>query len=74
MYLLAVERAAVHAIMTAALAGAISHVLYIVADLDNCFWGDWRVERTAFERVKRYLVNRQARATQGASAGTSRNG
>ena len=59
MYLLAVERVELHAIITAALAGAISHVLYVVSDLDNCFAGDWRVERAPFERARRYLADLQ---------------
>ena len=55
MYLFAVERFAVHAFMTGALAGAISHVLYVINDLDDCFDGDWRVLPTPFERVGRYV-------------------
>jgi hypothetical protein len=55
MYLFAVERLAVHALMTGALAGAISHVMYVIHDLDECFDGDWQVPRAAFERVRRYL-------------------
>jgi len=55
MYLLAVDSFALHAVMTGALAGAISHVLYVVADLDNAFSGDWQVPRAAFERVARWI-------------------
>jgi hypothetical protein len=55
LYLFAVDSAAVHALMTAALAGAISHVLYLIHDLDDCFAGDWQVPRTPFQRVERYL-------------------
>ena len=55
MYLLAVDSFAVHALMTAAIAGAITHVLYVVADLDNAFSGDWQVPRAAFERVDRWI-------------------
>ncbi len=55
MYLFGVERAWVHALLTGALAGALSHVLYLVHDLDNCFAGDWQVPRSAFERVQRYI-------------------
>ncbi len=32
-----------HGLMTAALAGLICFVLYVVLDLDNPFWGDWRI-------------------------------
>ncbi len=41
--------------ITAALSGALSHVLYVVRDLDNCFAGAWRVPRTPFEDVRHYL-------------------
>jgi hypothetical protein len=56
MYLLAVDRFAIHALITAALAGAISHVLYIIADLDDCFDGAWQIPSAPFERVRRYLT------------------
>lgn len=57
MYLFAVESFAVHALMTAALAGAIAHVLYVIEDLDNCFDGHWQVPRTPFERVSRQMAS-----------------
>jgi hypothetical protein len=56
MYLFAVESAAVHALTTGALAGAVAHVLYVVIDLDDCFSGDWQVSRAPFERVRVYLA------------------
>jgi hypothetical protein len=56
MYLFAVESFVLHACMTAALAGAISHVLYVIDDLDDCFGGDFQVPRTSFERLQRYLA------------------
>jgi hypothetical protein len=56
MYLFAVESLAIHALITGALAGAISHVLYVIRDLDDCFDGDWQVPRAPFERVRRYLA------------------
>jgi hypothetical protein len=55
MYLFAVRSLAVHAAITAALAGAISHVLYVIEDLDTCFHGHWQVPRTSFERVQRQM-------------------
>jgi hypothetical protein len=55
MYLFGVERLWIHAILTGALAGALSHVLYLVHDLDDCFAGDWQVPISAFERVHRYI-------------------
>ena len=56
MYLFAVDSFVLHACMTAALAGAISHVLYVIHDLDDCFGGDFQVPRTSFERLRRYLA------------------
>jgi len=55
MYLFAVESFAIHAAITALLAGAISHVLYVIWDLDGCFTGHWQVPRTPFERVRDQL-------------------
>ena len=42
---------AAHSLMTAAITGLISFVLYVVADLDNPFWGDWRVSAEPIERA-----------------------
>jgi len=54
-YLFAIDSLAVHAIIASALAGAISHVIYVITDLDRCFAGDWQVPRAGFERVQRYM-------------------
>ena len=51
MYLFAVRSLFVHAAITAALAGAVSHVVFIIEDLDSCFAGHWQVSRAPFERV-----------------------
>jgi len=51
MYLFAVASFALHAAITAALAGAISHVLFVIEDLDHCFHGHWQVSRAPFERA-----------------------
>ncbi|MCA9676605.1 MAG: DUF4239 domain-containing protein [Kofleriaceae bacterium] len=59
MYLVAVDRFAIHAIITAAMVGAVSHILYVVEDLDDAFSGDWQVSRAAFVRARA----RTARAT-----------
>ncbi len=56
MYLFSVERFSTHCLITAALAGVISHVLYVIRDLDNCFSGAWRVPRAPFEDVRAYLA------------------
>jgi hypothetical protein len=56
LYLFAVRPFVVHVLMTAALAGAIGHLLYVISDLDDCFDGDWQVPRGPFERVRDYLA------------------
>ena len=58
LYLFAVESFFIHALMTAALSGAISHVLYVINDLDDCFDGDWQVPRSPFERLARHLADK----------------
>ncbi len=55
MYLLAFRDVIIHVITTAALAGAIAHVIFVIEDLDDCFAGDWRVPRAPFRRVEHYL-------------------
>ena len=59
MWLFGVESLSVHVIMTAALAGAISHILYLVDDLDACFEGEWHVSRGPFERVQEIMRQRR---------------
>jgi hypothetical protein len=56
MYLLAIDEVVIHAIVTGAIAGAVSHILYLIADLDDAFDGDWQVSRDAFHRVQRYIA------------------
>ena len=73
MYLFAVSSFTVHAIMTGALAGAISHLLYVIADLDDAFAGDWQVPREPFERVRNHmeraiLAGESSRSQRGAGA------
>ena len=55
IYLIHVEQAWLHGIMVGAIAGAISHILYIVHDLDDVFAGDWMVSSEPFERVVAYM-------------------
>ena len=55
MYLFSIQNWIVHALMTGAMAGALSHIIYLIHDLDNCFAGDWQVPRTAFERVQQFI-------------------
>ncbi|MEO8702370.1 MAG: hypothetical protein ABI867_20160 [Kofleriaceae bacterium] len=53
MYLIAIPQFWLHAITTAALSGAIAHILYLIRDLDDAFSGDWRVDQRAFERARK---------------------
>jgi hypothetical protein len=53
VYLLAFDRGGLHAIVTAALAGAIAHILFLIRDLDDAFAGDWQVARTPFEHARK---------------------
>jgi hypothetical protein len=53
VYLLAFDHWWLHAIVTAALAGAIAHILFLIRDLDDAFAGDWQVARTPFERARK---------------------
>lgn len=60
MYLLAIDALWMHALITASLAGAIAHVLFLIVDLDDAFAGDWAVSQIPFERAKKQC----ARASQ----------
>ena len=51
MWIFGLESFSAHALMTVALAGSIAFILFLVADLDNPFWGSWRVEPDAFRRA-----------------------
>ena len=51
MWIFGLESFSAHALMAMALAGSIGFILYLVADLDNPFWGSWRVEPDAFRRA-----------------------
>jgi hypothetical protein len=55
LYLFAVQRFWIHAFIVAATAGAISHVLYVIEDLDDPFWGAWRVTDSPFLRLCDYI-------------------
>jgi len=52
MYMLSIPQLWLHAIVTAALAGAIAHILYLITDLDDAFSGDWQVAKRPFERAR----------------------
>jgi hypothetical protein len=53
MYFLGFEKLWIHALVTAALAGAIAHILFLIVDLDDAFAGDHQVTRTPFVRARK---------------------
>jgi uncharacterized protein DUF4239 len=53
VYLLAFDELWLHALVTAALAGAIAHILFLIRDLDDAFAGDWQVAKAPFERARK---------------------
>jgi hypothetical protein len=57
-WLFSVDNFVIHAIVTAALAGGVSHVIYVIEDLDDSFGGDWQVPREPFERVRAQMQKR----------------
>lgn len=61
MWFFHVDSLWVHALITTAMAGAISHVLYVVHDLDDAFSGEWRVAPEPFERVQQYMRRERAK-------------
>ena len=51
MWLFGLESLCAHALMTAALTVSIVFVLCLIADLDNPFWGAWRVTAEPFRQA-----------------------
>ena len=64
-YMLMFDRLWVHAIVTAALAGAIAHVLFLIVDLDEPFAERWYMSKSPFERA-RAAFDRAAHLVDGA--------
>ena len=52
MYLIAIAPLWLHLLVTAALAGAIAHVMFLILDLDAAFKGN-RIPKQPFERARR---------------------
>lgn len=52
IYLMYIPTFWLHATVTAALAGAIAHVLYLIHDLDEAFGGEGVVSKEPFERAR----------------------
>ncbi|HWU86903.1 MAG TPA: DUF4239 domain-containing protein [Kofleriaceae bacterium] len=73
IYLVYIPELWLHAAVTAALAGAIAHILYLIIDLDDAFEGDSQISKAAFERARAsflrltHLVGEEA-AREAASA------
>jgi hypothetical protein len=61
-WLFSLESFVIHALVSGSLGGAIAHIMYVIEDLDNCFWGDWQVPRDAFERARTFMLERQSPA------------
>jgi hypothetical protein len=57
MYLLPFEKFWLHALVTASLAGATAHILYLIRDLDDAFAGDYQVDKDPFLRARK-TINR----------------
>ena len=56
IYLVHIPAFWLHATVTAALAGAISHILYLIIDLDDAFEGTSQISTAAFERARSSFV------------------
>jgi len=56
IYLVYIPELWLHALITASLAGAICHILYLIVDLDDAFEGDSQISRAAFERARASFV------------------
>jgi hypothetical protein len=52
MYLIYIPDLWLHALVTAALGGAVAHILYLIFDLDNAFAGNWQIAKTPYERAR----------------------
>jgi hypothetical protein len=70
MWIFGLESFSAHALMTMALAGSIAFILYLVADMDNPFWGSWRVRPEAFQRALGHGVKTESSQTEAPPAPT----
>jgi len=52
MYLVYIPDLWLHGLVTAALGGAIAHVLYLIHDLDDAFRGNLQVDKAPYERAR----------------------
>jgi len=51
MWIFGLESFSAHALMAVALAGSIAFILFLITDLDNPFWGFWRIRPDVFHRA-----------------------
>jgi hypothetical protein len=56
IYLVYIPELWLHGLVTAALAGAIAHILYLIVDLDDAFEGDSQISKAAFERARASFI------------------
>jgi len=59
MYLLPFDLFWLHAVVSAALAGAIAHILYFIHDVDDAFAGDYQVDKGPFERARKAITRQR---------------
>lgn len=55
MWLFGLASLLAHSIMTVSLSGSIAFILFLIADLDNPFWGAWHIEPQAFRRALEHM-------------------
>lgn len=67
IYLMSFDRLWIHVTVTAALAGAVSHILFLIRDLDDAFAGDWQVAKAPFVRARK-AFERDAHQVEPAAA------
>jgi hypothetical protein len=53
IYLLSIDNMWIHAMITAALAGSVAHIVFLIEDLDNAFAGHLQISKAPFERALR---------------------
>lgn len=70
IYLLGFDQLWIHAVVTAALAGAIAHILFLIIDLDDAFAGNLQVSQAPFARARRHFA-RTAQLVDSAAAAAS---
>jgi len=68
MYLMAFDKLWLHATVTAALAGAVSHILFLIVDLDNAFSGNLQVDKAPFERARKAFAREHHQVEASAAA------